>query len=517
MSQIFRDSYKCAPSATFAFCLAVFPTFALAETDPRAELQKLLHAQQQLSDDRQEYIVSTQEHMLDVVGHIIDDTIGLGARGVPQRLRQTVDVIDKARKLMSGDDPASTRVGKMMLDQAYDAAIKDALEAIGKEYGSDLLKTLPGRALKQVFKSAPALVDMVFDLLTLHQDSEQLKDLDRRQQDLDELREYWTKKMRGEPTDEPPQTSQSSGDAEFQRALNNLGIHLMTPSDAARTRQANITGVATSGYSQADVHIVSTADDWLALDFNGGYLIPGSGSSGSQRLGLVSVVAAAAYQFNAPKQKVALLPVFFQSSNADSGPSAYSNRNLVLVGPGAHVVIPFHSVCLDHSRGSPSRGEGFYAADRPLPGRLQRILFSASLNGVVPQSSVWSTIERESISWYDPRNDFGSIEIGFLGDDSTRRFRLGATIWVDGQVVMERGAVGNQSVSFRVPSGKHTLELMPISLEGLQPNSERTRAEVEVRYGDVTKFTATVHISVSILSSKIGISSFKQIGGASAR
>jgi hypothetical protein len=87
-------------------------------------------------------------------------------------------------------------------------------------------------------------------------------------------------------------------------------------------------------------------------------------------------------------------------------PVAWVKKHWVLVSPRARIVVPFHSVCLDHGRGVPASGESFYLAERPLPGSIQRMVISAALNGLVPQREVWERIEREHLSWYDPRNAF---------------------------------------------------------------------------------------------------------------
>jgi len=197
----------------------------------------------------------------------------------------------------------------------------------------------------------------------------------------------------------------------------------LPPFEAVRTKQAQITGTARSGYSSTDLDIKNLTDNALVMDLNTSYLIPSNPDSGSQRLGLVSnaqAKTAACVPLRTRMQVASLSSLSIQQMQT----GGFARKNWVLVAPRAHVVIPVHSVCLDGSRGSPGRSEPFYMADKPLPARLEEILTEAALKGEVPQSQVWGTIAAEQIRWYDPRVRMGfpseqrGLYVGTVGQEA---------------------------------------------------------------------------------------------------
>jgi hypothetical protein len=481
--------------------------------DARAELLKIQRAYAQLSGDELEYQQQVQDHLYDVYKQIADATFGL-----PKALK----IINDARKILMSDDAddASKQAAQVVVDNAYDQMVNQLVSNLTKEYGKDLLNELPAEIGKGVLKEAPAIIDTIFDLFAIHEDQIQREELDQRREALDSLRDYWIRKLQGDPVPDTPPTPPGYLDVdprvlEFQRAMSQLGIRVTTPADAVKSGAAKITADAINGYSQANVQIVSMSNEWLALNASGAYLIPGSGSSGSQRLGLVSPVQGTfvgATRLDSPVLLASASLMSIQLPHTRS-PAAYSRRDWVLVAPHAVIVIPFHTVCLDHGRGVPRPNEQYYLADRPLPAQLQRILFAASLNGTVPQSQIWAIVERDGIKWYDPRDDFGILRITFTSDNIAPVFKLGATVWVDGKQVLDNGDVRDQTFSVRVSSGQHELEILPSTTEGkgLSVTKERKRTMVKIEYGSSASFLAVVHLTTGFPTSTVSVPSVTQV------
>lgn len=216
-------------------------------------------------------------------------------------------------------------------------------------------------------------------------------------------------------------------------------VKVIRANDEERDRLVKIEAEAREGFARTNVHIVNKTDDIIAIDFSEFYLNPENENSSSQRLGLVAVVEQRV-SMHMPADSHTRLATFnnadsFQLNNADGDtpirlmkasfspafeshplitqdrgePQFLAVKNWVIVAPRADVIVPFHSVCLDSGRGTPPRGERFYASDRPLPTRVQQILVAAALRGEVPQSQVWGTIRDERIKWHDPRDGLEAL------------------------------------------------------------------------------------------------------------
>lgn len=240
----------------------------------------------------------------------------------------------------------------------------------------------------------------------------------------------------------------TASNPELEWQLKQKGIKVVRASDEGREDIVAITATPKRGYAETDVHIVNKTDDTtVAIDFSEYYLNPKNENSSSQRLGLVAVIEkrvsmrvpddlsphlaalglaeplertrTVSDDWYAPAKMVKASFSFVENSHPQSGgrvptshlaqqdrgePEFLAVRHWVIVAPRADVVVPFHSVCLDHGRGVPSRGEHYYASDRPLPPRIQQILVAAARRGEVPQGQVWGTISDEHIKWYDPRD-----------------------------------------------------------------------------------------------------------------
>ena len=429
--------------------------------------------------------------------------------------------LNDARKIWLSEnaDDAKKEAANIVIGKTYNQLVNQLLGELGREYGSDLLKTLPARIAKGVVREGTGIINTVFDLLAGHEDQLLRDDLDRQQARLNNLRNYWTKKLRGEPTSETPSYPEGYQDVnpsilEFQRAMSQIEARVTTPADAVRHGDARIGAEATNGYAQANVVIVNNTDQWLTLNFRGAYLIPSDGSSGAQRLGLRSPARDTTSSISRPEPPIRLasLELVAAPIRSVNSPAAYSRRGWVLVAPRAWVTIPFHGMCLDHHRGVPRPNERYYLADRPLPPRLQRILFAASLSRRVPQERIWDVIGQEGIRWYDPREDFGTMQITFVADNVARAFRLGASVWVDGKQALDHQDQDMRDKRFavRLASGTHLVEILPNCTEGKGLLMERRKMSVEVHieYGKTSSFLALIHLTPGFPSTTVSVSSF---------
>ena len=477
---------------------------AHAQADARRELQKINQEYQRLIADEREYTQSTKQHMDAAITTLLE-SLGFGylkARFGADAADLVEDVYTLKRNIDAGASGNHREQAEILIAQIASKIANKIADNKGP-----ITKALVGQS--------SSMVNTVFHLLYLWQDNEQRKVLDKRREELDRLREYWTNRAENSPWGNPPNytpANSNTRDAEFQRALSRLGVRITIPSQAAKQGIARIAGVAKEGYSRTDVQIVSRSDDWLALDFSGAYLIPTNGTSSSQRLGLVSVIRGQSSRRMPtvfPEHRSLLnevdlmktneLAVFVKVNHLNDQIGAYSDRHWVLVAPRASVTILFHTVCLDKSRGVPRGGEGFYISDQPLPSRIQRILIAASLNGEVPQSQIWGTIEAEQIKWYDPRDDVGTLEISFTGDSSTygrdsKPINLGATIWIDGKVIIASSDVRDRVFSASVHSGTHILEILPQSSVGTQTEASKMQVEIKIVRGQTSRYKSTLRM-----------------------
>src|SRR5262249_50987414 len=116
---------------------------------------------------------------------------------------------------------------------------------------------------------APDLVDTVFDMLYLHQDREQRKNLDTQRDKALEAVNYWSRRARGENVSQQS-ISQQRGEAgsNFLANMQRLGVRVTTPAQAMREGLAKIAARARNGFELADVQVVSRSADVLALDFS---------------------------------------------------------------------------------------------------------------------------------------------------------------------------------------------------------------------------------------------------------
>jgi hypothetical protein len=144
---------------------------------------------------------------------------------------------------------------------------------------------------------------------------------------------------------------------------------------------------------------------------------------------------------------------------------------------------------------------------------LRQILFAASLNGAVPQAHVWDAIAREGITWYDPRDDFGTLKITFGSDNIASAFKLGAAVWLDGKRILDDQDVRDRSFSARVPTGKHLLEILPNTTEarGLPLTQERMRADIQIDYGKSASFRAVIHLTPQFPNSIVSVQSLRRV------
>jgi hypothetical protein len=391
---------------------AVIPANANAQVDARARLIDAQHELNRYLADEAEYDQQTVRHREVAVDHLLDTFGGLGielvygqtAKKAYEDLKAVAQAYDASRR---GDTDAVALVAAQhSLEQLLDQTLQEAIEKLPQKSGLRLLGAL-GRV--------PGVIDSVFDILNLLEDKEQRQSLDEQRDSALKAVDYWTRRVKGQAASEPTGGRPArASDRDPGAGLQQLGLHVTTPDRAIREGLAQIAARSRDGYSRADVQIVNRTDGALALNFSGAYLIPGNGNSNSQRLGLVSVIESAlSYEpRREPRVRFAgaatlAKPADFSSavrSQPQRQPVAWFKKHWILLSPRASVLVPFHSVCLDHGRGSPATGEGFYLSDRPLPGRIQRLLIGASLNGVVPQGQVWNTIQQEQIRWYDPRD-----------------------------------------------------------------------------------------------------------------
>lgn len=471
-----------------------------------------------------------------------------------QKLLEQIEALESQRKqteeeLRKANSEGKRYAERMILSPDKKLAAlcysESILEEVASKYGRNALLKAAGQLGAGVVSQASSLFDLCLTLLTLHQDTQTQEYLDQWRESILDRQNRARRRLQGE---EVPRLSEenrppmSESDAEFIRALQHLGVRVRMPGEAVRNGEAQISGRATHGYSGADVQIISRTDDLLALNMNGGYLIPSNANSGSQRLGLVSAIPEGISRIRPPAPKGSafkdlpgdsegpsasgfrwcaltspgVVAKGEEASHEGNSPGAWARGGWVLLEPRAEVVIPFHTVCLDHSRGVPGHGENFYMSDRPLPARIQQILLMGAVNGQVPQSQVWGTIGAENIRWYDPRDDFGTLKIFFTGDSTTYKplgntpYELKITVWLDGQPLIQEQRARDQVFSFRVPSGKHVLEMLPATNAPLEDRQVKRRAEIEVSQGETHSYQATFHITVRFLGSQVEISNFRE-------
>jgi hypothetical protein len=374
----------------------------LADVDARRELAKVQAEYARYLQEEQDFTARTQQHM----NSAIETLLGTwGTAALTQKFKEdgaaaasvTQELYNLKKFVAAGLEGDNREQADILINQIA----SNILERIARD-GADAVGQVPG------------VIDTVFHLLYLREDIQQRAILDAQRNDLENLQRYWTDYAAGHPWPLLPPVAQSttlvsSRDAEFQRAISRLGIRITTPGQAEKDGTAQIVASASQGFSVTDVDIINTSQDWLALDFNGAYLIPVNASSHSQRLGLVSSIDADRVSKKVhgdhPFMRLEPQPYLVHASfNGSSVPGkVFTQQHWVILAPQAAAKMRFHSVCLDHNLGTPGQGELFYVSDRPLPTRVQSILRAASLRNEVPQNYVWQAIEEEHIKWWDPR------------------------------------------------------------------------------------------------------------------
>jgi len=400
MKHLLTRYRRVALLSTVCFLVSVsYMQEAFAQVDARRELLKVQAQYAQYLQEEQDYTARTQEHMNSAIETLLNTW---GTAALKRNLKE--------------DGVAAARITEDLYSLKKNVAA--GLEGDNREQAYLLLNQIADKIVDQIAKAMPdvpfigqipGMVDTVFHLLYMREDIQQREMLDAQREDLDKLQRYWSDYAAGHPWQSPPTPNMppmSSRDVEFQRAISRLGIELTAPNQAIKEGKAQITASAAQGYSVTEINIVNASNKWLALNFNGTYLIPLNASSHSQRLGLISSIdepVSRASQNAAGSYDARFRLVQLPGSSIPSGRRSLANKHWVLIAPKIADKVLFHSVCLDHSLGTPGYGEPFYVSDQPLPRRVRSILLRASLHNMVPQGYVWEVIQEEHIRWWDPR------------------------------------------------------------------------------------------------------------------
>src|ERR1044071_5389455 len=159
--------------------ILVSPLSAYSEVDAREQLERIKERYQQLVADEKEYQESTQQYMDSTIKHLLE-TLGFAyldtalEKKLPGDLAE--DVSGLAKDIYSLRENYKAGIQGDTVEQER-VLVGQIAGKIADKYGAGL---------------APDVVNAVFDILYLYQDSKQREALELRRQDLDKAQDYWS-------------------------------------------------------------------------------------------------------------------------------------------------------------------------------------------------------------------------------------------------------------------------------------------------------------------------------------